>query len=205
MNAQPDDRAMESEFERKLGRALPVGLPVVVIASALLVGFVYDLGTALLVLAGGALLGTIAFMWASLRTLAGDAPISLDEAVALGDTASNDEQKRAILQAIKDLEYEFSVGKIGEDDYRELLRRYRAEAKRLLRALDRDLEPSRAKAEAYVAGRLAGQSDAALTKGAPASARLCADCNADNDDDARFCKRCGKAMGSEKEPRDASA
>lgn len=196
------------DFERRLGRVLPWALPLAFALAAIVVGFVYDLGSGILVLAGGALLGTIAFFWASLRTLSGDAPLSLDEAVALGARAANEEQKRTVLQALKDLEYEFSVGKIGEDDYRELRSRYRAEAKRLLRAMDRDLEPERARAEAYVAARLSGASDAAVTKPSRAAERACASCDATNDDDARFCKRCGApldAEASKETTRDASA
>lgn len=188
------------DFERQLGKVLPVGLPAFVLIAAVVVGFVYDLGSALLVLAGGALLATIALLWGSLRTLSGDAPISLDEAVALGNEAANeDEQKRAILQAIKDLDYEFSVGKIGEADYQELRKRYRAEAKRLLRALDRDLEPSRKRAEAYLAARLSGQSDAVLVGRASATGRECGDCGVGNDDDARFCKGCGAGLVARRE------
>lgn len=183
------------DFERKLGRTLPWAVPLVFGAAAIVVGVVYDLGTAILVLAGGALLGTIAFFWASLRTLSGDAPLSLDEAVALGTRAANEEQKRTVLQALKDLEYEFSVGKIGEDDYRELRARYRAEAKRLLRAMDQNLEPERARAEAYIAARLSGASDAAVVQPSRAAARACASCSAANDDDARFCKHCGAPLG----------
>jgi len=187
------------DFERRLGRVLPWAVPLVFGAGAIVVGLVYDLGTAILVLAGGALLGTIAFLWASLRTLSGDAPLSLDEAVALGARAANEERKRAVLQALKDLDYEFSVGKIGEEDYRELRSRYRAEAKRLLRALDQDLEPARARAEAYIAARLAGATDASLVGTAPT--RACKGCGTVNDDDARFCKACGTSLTEGKEEK----
>lgn len=187
------------DFERRLGRVLPWAVPLVFGVAAIVMGFVYDLGTAILVLAGGALLGTIAFFWASLRTLSGDAPLSLDEAVALGTRAANEEQKRTVLQALKDLEYEFSVGKIGEEDYRELRSRYRAEAKRLLRALDQDLEPARARAEAYIAARLAGATDASLVQ--TTKARACASCGTVNDDDARFCKACGTNLTEDTEAK----
>lgn len=204
----PTTRHDNDDFERRFGRALPLGLPIVFGGSAIAVGFIYDLGTALLVLGGGTLLATIALLWASLRTLAGDAPISLDEAVALGTTTANDEHKRTILQALKDLDYEFSVGKIGEEDYRELRSRYRAEAKKLLRSLDRDLEPSRARAEAYVAGRLSGKPDSVLTSQANAEgSRACDACGVGNDEDARFCKGCGAGLGgvlAKEEARDAA-
>ena len=63
----------------------------------------------------------IALLWASVRTLAGDAPITLEEAIALASPSTVEEQKRAVLQALKDLEYERSIGKISEPDYEELV------------------------------------------------------------------------------------
>src|SRR5258708_18934778 len=142
---QPDDA--ERKVVRIVGFALPIGTAL----AALGVGLVYGVGTAILILAGGVLLGVVAIMWASVRTLSGDAPITLEEAIALGAPSAAEEQKRAVLQALKDLEYERSMGKIAEADYEELLRRYRTEAKRLLRAVDEDLAPARARAAAYIA------------------------------------------------------
>src|SRR5256885_17135572 len=138
--ARPKDTQsnLESDLERvglgdRLGSALRWGLPIGATVAAAAVGAVYGLGTAILVLAGGVLLGVIAILWASVRTLAGDAPITIEEAMALGAPSAAEEQKRAVLQALKDLEHERTMGKIAEADYDELLRRYRAEAKRLLR------------------------------------------------------------------------
>jgi hypothetical protein len=60
-----------------------------------------------------------------------------------------------VLRALKDLEFERSVGKISDDDYQQLLVAYRAEAKRLLRAIDESAEASRKRAaeiaDAYLA------------------------------------------------------
>src|SRR5882672_1354456 len=154
LETQPD--ATERRIVRLVGFALPIGTVLVALGVASL----YGVGTAILILAGGVLLGVVAIMWASVRTLSGDAPITLEEAIALGAPSAVEEQKRAVLQALKDLEYERSVGKIAETDYEELLHRYRADAKRLLRAVDEDLAPLRAKAAAYVAAQL-GSADAA--------------------------------------------
>ncbi|HKQ70667.1 MAG TPA: hypothetical protein VJT73_15080, partial [Polyangiaceae bacterium] len=149
-----------ADTETQFVRVLSWGLPIVTVASAVTVHFVYDTGLAILVMAGGVLLGVIAILWASVRTLSGDSPITLEEALALGAPSAAEEQKRAVLQALKDLEYERSVGKIGEADYADLLHRYRTQAKRLLRAVDEDLAPLRARAAAYVAERLEGKSEA---------------------------------------------
>jgi len=170
-------------------------------------GLIFDTGIALLVLACGVLLGVIAILWASVRTLTGDAPITLEEAVMLGATSATEEQKRAVLQALKDLEYERSVGKVSDADYDELLRRYRAEAKRLLRAVDEDLAPRRARAEAYLAEHIgSAKTDGIATGQKKAAGARCAACQTDNDADARFCKKCGAALPSSGEDQqDATA
>src|SRR6185436_4524491 len=130
---KPEVELEQTGSGRRLVAALLWGLPVASLAAAGSVGAVYGLGTAILVLAGGVLLGVIAILWASVRTLAGDAPITIEEAMALGAPSAAEEQKRAVLQALKDLEYERTMGKIADTDYEELLHRYRADAKRLLR------------------------------------------------------------------------
>lgn len=191
--APRDDERESDDLERRLGRVLPRAMPVVVLVAAIAVGLAVDFGAALLVVAGGVLLGVVALLWASLRTLTGDAPITIDEALALGHPSAAVEQKRAILQALKDLEYERSVGKIDEADYQELSQRYRAEAKRLLRALDDDLGPMRARAEAYAAERL-GTAKRPAAAAKERARRACEACATPNDDDARFCKRCGATL-----------
>jgi hypothetical protein len=188
----------------KVMRALRWGLPVGSIVAAIAVGVLYDTGIAILVLAGGVLLGIIAILWASVRTLAGDTPITLEEAVELGGHSATEEQKRAVLQALKDLDYERSVGKVSDADYEELLRRYRTEAKRLLRAVDEDLAPLRARAQAYVDEHL-GRNKAAGVSTAPKAAGLtCSSCQTENDADAMFCKKCGAGMAS-KDSQNATA
>jgi hypothetical protein len=197
----------EAELDRttvdRIGRTLWWVLPLLSIASAVIVGLSFGFGTSLLVLAGGVLLGVIAILWASVRTLAGDAPLTLEEALALGAPSAAEEQKRAVLQALKDLEYERSVGKVADADYEELLLRYRTEAKRLLRAVDEDLAPLRAKASAYVATQLGRREVAAPP--ANKSKDGCPNCQADNDVDAVFCKKCGGKLETAKERRDATA
>jgi len=202
--------------EEKVVRAIRWGLPLASVAAALSVGILYGTGTAILVLAGGVLLGVIAILWASVRTLSGDAPITLEEAIALGAPSAVEEEKRAVLQALKDLEYEKSMGKISDADYDDLLRRYRTEAKRLLRAVDQDLAPLRARAAAYVAeqlhqpaapakaSELPAKVSEAPAKKRTAQAHPCPSCDADNDTDALFCKKCGsKLAGAAKDHQDA--
>jgi hypothetical protein len=180
-------------------------LPIGSIAATLAMGSFYGVGTAVLTLAGGVLLIVISILWASVRTLAGDAPITLDEAIALGAPTAVEEQKRAVLQALKDLEFERSIGKIADADYEELVGRYRAEAKRLLRAVDEDLAPLRERAAAYVADQLGTERPPKRSK-PPQKLEdpVCSGCGTENDADAAFCKKCGAKLPSSKDARDAT-
>jgi hypothetical protein len=181
-------------------------LPIGSVVATLAMGAVYGVGTAVLTLAGGVLLIVISILWASVRTLSGDAAITLEEAIALGAPTAAEEQKRAVLQALKDLEFERSVGKIADADYEELVVRYRAEAKRLLRAVDEDLAPLREKAAAYVAEQLGNEPPPKRSKPPKrADDPVCPTCQTANDTDAAFCKKCGaKLGGSSKDARDAT-
>jgi DNA-binding transcriptional ArsR family regulator len=189
--------ALESSRARAFG-----ALGVALLASG--VGALFGLSAALLTLAAGTLLGGILLFWSSLQGLAGETPLTLDEALSLGAPSAEEEQKQAVLRALKDLEYERNVGKISEDDYRELSQHYRSEAKALLLLVDRDLAPSLSKAEALLADRLgrpATTSSPAAppsTEAAPASDTAntteCSQCQTQNDRDARFCKKCGQAL-----------
>jgi ribosomal protein L40E len=193
----PPGGGEETDAMGSLFRALTWVLPIGSVAAACAMGAVYGVGTALLTLAGGVLLIVISVLWASVRTLSGDAPITLDEAIALGAPTAAEEQKRAVLQALKDLEFERSVGKIADGDYEELVARYRAEAKRLLRAVDADLEPLRERAAAYVAEQLGERPTVRAKKPVKKpDDPVCSSCQTENDADAAFCKKCGAKLVS---------
>ena len=145
--------ASESPLDAFLERS-PVLAPAAVLVGAGVLGLVRGPGAAVLALAAGALLGAIAGLWGSLRILAGDAPLSLHEAIDLGAPSEMQERKQKILLALKDLQREHSLGKISDEDFKDLSARYRAEAKQLLREMDDDLAPAREKAEALLAARL---------------------------------------------------
>lgn len=151
-NARNDriDRLLQSNLVRWL-----VLLAIGVIA--ILGGMLRGLPMAILVLASGTLLLIIWLLWNSLQGLTGESPMSLEEALGLGAPTAEEEQKRAVLRALKDLEYEHSVGKISEEDYAALTAKYRTEAKALLRLLDQSLAPNRAHAEKLLEKRLAGE------------------------------------------------
>lgn len=130
-------------------------LPTAWVTASIALGATRGPGTAILVLAGGALFAAIWVFWASVRTFFGEVPLSGADAYALGAPRAEEEQKRAVLRALKDIEFEHRVGKISDADYRELVARYRAEAKRLLRSLEAAEGPLRDAALARAAARLA--------------------------------------------------
>jgi hypothetical protein len=130
-------------------------LPATTIVSAAVAGALVGIEVSLLIVAGGALVGVIALLWASVQSLTGESPLTLEEALSLGAPSVEEEQKRAVLRALKDLEFERSVGKITQEDYVELSDRYRAEARRLMQMLDAGSEKERATIERLLAERLA--------------------------------------------------
>lgn len=145
------------DVNRRIGDSAKWAAPVIVVA-ALVVGATAGLGPALLVLAGGVLTGVVLLFWSSIGRLTGESPLSLEEAIGLGAPSPEEERKRSILRALKDLEYERSVGKISEEDFAELSARYRAEAKTLLKLIDAESAPMRKRAEERLAARLRGAS-----------------------------------------------
>jgi ribosomal protein L40E len=148
---------------------LKVGLPLAAVVAAAILGVTRGVATALLVLAASALLLAILALWNSIHSLDDQAELSLDEALALGAPSAEEEKKRAVLRALKDLEYERSVGKISEEDYLDLSTRYREEAKTLLRALAEAELPMRARVEKRLASRLrkSGLAEETTARAAP--------------------------------------
>ena len=227
--AVPPSPAAPDRTERELGRAVAIGLPLVTVASAIAIGFMSSIGPAILILAAGALLGTIALFWASVRTLSGDAPLAEDLESLAARRHSIDavgERKHTVLRALKDLEHEHFVGKIDDADYEQISNEYRSKAKELMREMDADVEPLRARAEelarAYLkkhgvhadgAAAPTALGDADSDEVAPdaavtsAPSRIeCVECYVSNEPDATFCKKCGATLSrTHHEERDASA
>ena len=150
--------------------ATAAALPVVAIVAAVVTGVAFGVELSLLVIAGGVLAGVIALLWASVQSLTGESPLTLEEALTLGAPSAEEEQKRAVLRALKDLEFERSVGKISEEDYADLSARYRAEAKRLMQLLDEGAQADRERAEKALQERLAKAASVSSRDAEPADA-----------------------------------
>ena len=97
------------------------------------------------------------------------------------DRARLAREKALVLRSIKELEFDHKMGKVGEADFNDILGRLRARALALMEDLDRTPSEAIAAGEPSPAGQAAGR---------------CADCGTSNDPDAKFCKQCGRKLGS---------
>ncbi len=71
-----------------------------------------------------------------------------DPVVRLLAQSELEERKKAALRAIKDLQFEFSIGRLSEQDFNELSERYRNEARQVMVELDAALGTHLQEAEA---------------------------------------------------------
>jgi hypothetical protein len=114
-----------------------------------------------------------------------------DRTVVIGERtrATLERDKTLTLRAIKDLEFDRAMGKLSEEDFREMTGRLRSRAARLLKQLDAGAG-YRNQIERDLAKRLGQGSE----KATAAEARACSACGTGNDRDAKFCKNCGARL-----------
>jgi hypothetical protein len=105
----------------------------------------------ILVLAASALSGAIWLMWSSLQRVGESDEMGFEEALSFAAPSATEEQKRAVLRALKDLEYERHVGKISEEDFIQVSAEYRQKAKELIAEQDEKMAAQVAAAEKRVA------------------------------------------------------
>jgi hypothetical protein len=152
--AEPTAGANRELLTSQLLATLRKVLPALWLAAVFATGFTSGVEPAFLVAAAGVLTGVITLMWSSVQSLTGSTSLGFEEALGMGAPSKVEEQKRAVLRALKDLDFERGVGKISPEDYAELSAKYRAEAKRLMQTLDQALEPAREKVEQQLKRRL---------------------------------------------------
>ena len=99
--------------------------------------------------------------------------------------AALEQEKGLALRAIKELEFDRAMGKLSDDDFREMSGRLRARAARLIRQLENG-GGYRAQIERDLAKRLGAVDKLA--------AGTCSKCSTVNDRDAKFCKGCGERL-----------
>jgi hypothetical protein len=117
-------------------------------------------------------------------------------------------EKRALLRAIKDVEFDRDMGKMAEPEAEEIVRIYRARAIQIIRELEQlrggaagEADELDAIIEREVAARLGDRAAARAAAGQPresgadpAAGPSCAACGIANDADAAFCKKCGAKL-----------
>jgi hypothetical protein len=105
-----------------------------------------------------------------------------------------------VLRALKDLEFDRSMGKVSQKDFDDMAARLRGRALSLMKQLDEDGTGYRSLIERELTARVTARG--AMPEAAPASvvapapaamAGVCA-CGTANDPDARFCKQCGSKL-----------
>ena len=110
-------------------------------------------------------------------------------------------EKQLVLKAIKEIEFDYQMRKIGEREYREMVERYRQRAMRLISELDaggdyRGLieKELKLRLELPVADQIrmpARREDDGRAAPAAGARPTCPACDTENDPDAKFCKSCG--------------
>jgi hypothetical protein len=141
-----------------------------------------------------------------LSPLVGEAELRTFEPLSARARAVVEREKLLVLRAIKDLEFDRSMGKVSPADFELMAARLRARALSLMKQIDEDGSGYRSIIERELQARLAAQaSDRAVAVVEPVepvetvetTAALipgaCA-CGTANDPDAVFCKRCGSKL-----------
>ncbi|MBA3547912.1 MAG: zinc ribbon domain-containing protein [Nannocystis sp.] len=161
-----------------------------------------------------------AMVWALSRP---DRVAQVGQAAGSFTQAELRDEKRRLLRAIKELEFDFGMGKLSQIDHDTVIATYRLRAIEVMRALEggSSLHPELAR---VLAERDSAATPPASSASAPASSatstaehdvaaaevepvpgpaasgpfdqttRICGICGGTNDPDARFCKSCGAPM-----------
>jgi hypothetical protein len=154
-------------------------------------------------MAGAAFVGLMALR--TLQPLVG-AEEDRTEMIGQRTRVALEREKLLALRAIKELEFDRAMGKLSDEDFREMAGRLRARAARLMRQLDagagyrdqieRDLAKKLGDAASRGKSPRPAAAPAAMARSA-ADERHCPACATANDHDARFCKNCGQALAAD--------
>ena len=108
-------------------------------------------------------------------------------------------EKTLVLRSIKELEFDYAMGKVAKADFDEMHGRLRARALGLMKQLDAGggyKEQIAREVERRLADGALGAQDAqgAHSANSAQGATGCAECGTENDEDAKFCKNCGAKL-----------
>jgi hypothetical protein len=143
------------------------------------------------------LMATAAFIgFAALRMLRPLVSPDDDRTVMIGQRTrvALEREKTLALRSIKELEFDKAMGRVSDDDFKEMSGRLRVRAARLIKQLDAGAS-YRQQIESELQKRL-GNADArpAPARAVASADRVCASCDTVNDADAKFCKSCGAKL-----------
>ena len=157
----------------------------------------------------GILMGTAALVgYAALRALRPLVSPEDDRTVMVGlrTRVALEREKQLTLRSIKELEFDRAMGRLSDEDWKEMSARLRARAGRLMRQLDAGAG-YREQIEKDLAKRIGERpQEGGATFRAPqdrpdqgrgpkaSSGRACTSCDTANDEDAKFCKGCGQPL-----------
>jgi hypothetical protein len=110
-------------------------------------------------------------------------------------------EKTLVLRSIKELEFDYAMGKVAKADFDEMHARLRARAVGLMKQLDAG-GGYKEQIAREIEQRLAQDQGAQSAQGAQGAqgangagrATGCAECGTENDEDAKFCKNCGARL-----------
>lgn len=171
-------------------RALFVGTALAIVAftvvSLAFYSFRPTVGTVFLGFGWLAILGTGYLLVRTVQSFDLRVGGGIADEMSHGRRAELEREKRLLVKAIKEVEFDRESGKLDGGEAAEAIARYRGRAVEILRLLDegqnREVE---AAIEKELAKRLAAN---------PPEARGCPACQSQNDDDAAFCKKCGAKL-----------
>ena len=183
---------------------LVVGLAGASVATAL----ARDTRVSNLVMASIAVCATIVVGVAFHRTLqpfGADRPDEEATVLSARARAALEREKMMVLRTIKELEFDKAMGKIAEGDFQEMAGRLRVRAIGIMKQLDIEASGYRGLIERDLRARLEAAGAGVATAPAPTAAPqvsdapvpaslACAACGTTNDQDARFCKKCGAKL-----------
>jgi hypothetical protein len=133
-------------------------------------------------------------------------PASAEAPLLIGGRtrAALEREKMLVLRSIKELEFDFAMGKVARADFDEMDGRLRARAFGLMQQLDagggyreqieRELERRLAETGVRAPEPLPSSIESPEIHDVDAPSRTCASCGVANDPDARFCKGCGTRL-----------
>ncbi|BCX05551.1 MAG: hypothetical protein KatS3mg053_3489 [Candidatus Roseilinea sp.] len=119
-----------------------------------------------------------------------------------------EQERRAVIRAIRELDFDHRTGKIGDEDYRQLREAHVARGAQILRelaALDEAEHDIDAEIEAQIARfRKVGRSDGHLA-GVMSGKIICPSCGHTAGANDKFCPQCGQRLEIQKSGAIASA